>query len=402
MMKRVASITYRFVLECNVGFLFVFLFFINKKELPPITLLFLTSVSGMVLFSLLLVKLREKGKWIYIATIFPVLLFIYHQVEHSLFLGLIIGLFIFWRGITLYEDVFLGSETVVLLLSFMVGLVAIIYSAVSRYPFQDVVVYLLISQLILVVLGSFYSKWYSIQTDKSKFALYFLRIFATFSILGIVLTLSLKYIQLAFLGILHVMVMLFSNLIAKPLLLAIEFFISLFGHKEHIPELLSSDMELEAGKYKDQSYGFTEEILYFLLFVGVVLFIAYLIYKRRLKLQAIESHSNPRVEVYETLFNTNLSRRLKRRGRPPEEFIRKEIYNLEKYAHKIQLGRLSSESLEEWWKRIGLVGGDEIMTTYEKVRYGEIQSSVKDQTFFKTEIQQLKQQMKDIHNKLKH
>ncbi|WP_413301633.1 hypothetical protein AA0X95_22080 [Bacillus sp. 1P10SD] len=400
MMKRVASITYRFVLECNVGILLLFLFYINKKEFPPISFLVLTCMGGMIFLASLLVRIREKGKWVYIVTIFPLLLYIYHQAEHSLFFGLIIGLFIFWRGISLYDDVTLQSEAVILLLSFMVGLIAIIYSALSHYPFQDAVIYLLISQIILALLGSFYGKWYSIQTDKTKFAVYFMKILAGFSIIGIVLTFLLKYVQLAFFSILHVIVMLFSILIAKPLLSGLEYIISLFGHEEYVPKPFESDMEYEAGKYKDQAFSI--DFLLLILVVVVVGIIGYLIYKKRLKQQAIESNSTPRIEIFDAFFSTNSMVGLRKRGRPPEEYIRREIYNLEKYAHKLKLGRLSSESLEEWWNRIGLVGVDEIIGIYEKVRYGDVQSSYQEQSYIKAEIHQLKQQLKEIHKKEKH
>jgi hypothetical protein len=400
MMKRVASITYRFVLECNVGILFLSLFYINKKEFPPIFFLLLTCMGGMILLASLLVKIREKGKWVYFVTIFPLLLYIYHQAEHSLFFGLIIGLFIFWRGISLYDDGSLQSEAVILLLSFMVGLIAIIYSALSHYPFQDALIYLLISQIILALLGSFYGKWSSIQTDKTKFAFYFMKILAGISIIGIGLTFLLKYIQLAFFSILHVIVLLFSNLIANPLLSGLEFIMGLFGQEEYVPKAFESDMENEAGKYQDRS--FSMDYLLLILIVVVVGIIGYLIYKKRLKQQAIESNSMPRVEVFDTFFSTNSMVGLRKRGRPPEEYIRREIYNLEKYARRLKLGRLSSESLEEWWNRIGVEGGDEIIGLYEKVRYGDVQSSTQEQSYIKAEIHQLKQQLKEIHKKGKH
>ena len=400
MMKRVASITYRFVLECNVGILFLSLFYINKKEFPPIFFLLLTCMGGMILLASLLVKIREKGKWVYFVTIFPLLLYIYHQAEHSLFFGLIIGLFIFWRGISLYDDGSLQSEAVILLLSFMVGLIAIIYSALSHYPFQDALIYLLISQIILALLGSFYGKWSSIQTDKTKFAFYFMKILAGISIIGIGLTFLLKYIQLAFFSILHVIVLLFSNLIANPLLSGLEFIMGLFGQEKYVPKAFESDMENEAGKYQDRS--FSMDFLLLILIVVVVGIIGYLIYKKRLKQQAIESNSMPRVEVFDAFFSTNSMVGLRKRGRPPEEYIRREIYNLEKYARRLKLGRLSSESLEEWWNRIGVEGGDEIIGLYEKVRYGDVQSSTQEQSYIKAEIHQLKQQLKEIHKKGKH
>ncbi|WML56971.1 hypothetical protein [Neobacillus sp. PS2-9] len=400
MMKRVASITYRFVLECNVGILFLSLFYINKKEFPPILFLLLTCMGGMIFLASLLVKIREKGKWVYIVTIFPLLLYIYYQDEHSLFFGLIIGLFIFWRGISLYDDGSLQSEAVILLLSFMVGLIAIIYSALSHYPFQDALIYLLISQIILALLGSFYGKWFSIQTDKTKFAFYFMKILAGFFIIGIGLTFLLKYVQLAFFSILHVIVMLFSNLIANPLLSGLEFIMGLFGQEEYVPKPFESDMENEAGKYQERS--FSMDYLLLILIVVVVGIIGYLIYKKRLKQQAIESNSTPRIEVFDAFFSTNSMVGLRKRGKPPEEYIRREIYNLEKYAHKLKLGRISSESLEEWWNRIGLVGGDEIIDLYEKVRYGHVQSSTREQSYIKAEIHQLKQQLIEIHKKGKH
>jgi len=66
-----------------------------------------------------------------------------------------------------------------------------------------------------------------------------------------------------------------------------------------------------------------------------------------------------RVSYFKTLFNTQKS---------PAHFIRKKIYQFERKANKVELGRKPYETLEEWLNRLGV---SSYFNTYQKVRYGE-------------------------------
>lgn len=87
------------------------------------------------------------------------------------------------------------------------------------------------------------------------------------------------------------------------------------------------------------------------------------------------------------------------KNRSPENRIRKEIYHLEKFAEKLQLGRYEFESLSEWMGRIGLKDCDKIITVYEKVRYSTSEDNGNFNEF-KQEVEKKKKELKEIKKKI--
>ncbi|WHY87900.1 hypothetical protein QNH39_08720 [Neobacillus novalis] len=396
-MNRVAAVTYQFILELILGMLFLFLIYINKNEFPPILLLTVLCISSIILFSFLLAKFRNNGKWLYFVTILPLILLIGFQTGLPLYGGLGLGFLIYWRGISLFDDVSERSEAILLLLSFIIGLVAIIYSAMSKYPFQSEMILLLITQLVIVLLGGFLRKWNSIQTDKAKFAVYFLKVIAAVLAIGVIPAFLLKYIQMILFAILHFFVILLST-VSAPLFGFLEYLLRLNGN-EGRKTTINADTGLP-DEYQPPAYEKTETTLYILLIVAAVAFIIFL-YKKKFTKQDFSVVNSAVVSVSEGAYGSTQSNLFRRRMKPPEDIIRREIFELEKYASKLKLGRLPFETLEEWWQRIGLSGSSESIAIYEKVRYGEGRSSIEEQTIMKTEIHQFKQQLKEIYKSLK-
>ncbi|MFJ7728862.1 hypothetical protein ACIQXV_22385 [Neobacillus sp. NPDC097160] len=401
MTNRVAATVYLFLLELIAGLLFLFFFYISKKDLPPIFLLVALCISSMILFTLLLTKFHEKGKWLYLVSVFPLLLVIGHMTGLSLFMGIGLGLIVFWRGISLFDDASKHSEASLLLVSFLISLFAIIYSAMSRYPFQSVIIFLLTFQIGITLTGIFFRKLYSIQADKSKFALYFFKILAAITTVGVMFTILLKYILFLFFSILDFTVFLLTK-IAEPLFSLLQYLLSLGGNEGRKTNVKNGSGLLDyEDKYHAPNYDQTENILYILLIMGAVSFIIYLFYKKKIKPQSFTIDTPLVISVSEGVFGVKNLTKSRRKIKPPEDVIRREIFELEKYAHKLKLGRLPFETLEEWWKRVGLTVSLDSIGIYEKVRYGGIIASNKEQTLIKTEIRYLKQQLKEIKNNQK-
>jgi hypothetical protein len=396
MMNRVAAVTYQFILELILGMLFLFLININKNEFPPILLLAVLSISSIILFSLLLSRFHNNGKWLYFITILPLILLIGFQTGLPLYGGLGLGLLIFWRGISLFDDVSERSEALLLLISFIIGLLAIIYSAISKYSYQSEIIILLITQLVIVLLGGFLRKWNSIQTDKAKFAVYFLKVIAAVMAIGVIPAVLLKYIKMILFAVLHFFVILLSTVL-EPLFGVLEYLFRLNGNEGR-----KANIKTGTGlpdEYQPPAYEKTETTLYILLILAAVAFIIFL-YKKKFTKQDFSVANSAVVSVSEGAYGSTQSNLFRRRIKPPEDIIRREIFELEKYASKLKLTRLPFETLEEWWKRIGLSESSEVIAIYEKVRYGEGTSTIEEQTIMKTEIHQLKQQLKEIYKSL--
>jgi len=395
MMNRLVAVTYHFLLEVILGLLFLFFFYIERKELPPILIVLGLCLGGLIPFIILLEKFTNKGIWLYFVIVFPLLLVMGTTAHFSIYIVSLLGFFIFWRGISLYGDFTGHSETLFLFLSFLLGIIVIIYSTMIHYPYQSVIIFLLILQIVMVLAGSFLHKWKSITEDKLRFALYYIKIIGAVSLIGTVITFFIGPIQLLFFGLFKTFVMLFANLVT-PILKIIVFILSLFGKGERVPQLHGSDMRIGAGKYKEGSFIMSPNLLYLLLLLIAVAFIIYYIYKKRLFQQTtVHDHSS----IVEISTGSQLQGRnsiFKKRVKPPEDHIRREIFHLEKYAHKLNVGRLPFETLDEWWQRVGLNQLGQINKIYEKVRYGLILSTIEEQVQVKAEIHQLKKQIKEI------
>ena len=399
MMKYVTSIASRVLIEVNLCILFLFLFYINKKELPPILLLVVLCACSIILFTVILGKFLNNGKWIYFATLFPLQLVVSNQAGLSIFMGMIVGLFIFWRGLSLYDDFSEPTETLLLLLSFITGLVAIIYSGISHYPYQAQIIFLLIIQILVVLISRFIRKWSSIDSNKFKFAIYFMKILTVVTVIGGMFALFLKYIQFVFLSVLQITALLLTSIIG-PILNLIPYLQGSFKGEEGKPNLQESDSLSETENYQGQSYGLTQDILFILLILGVVALIIYLGYRSKLKRQTVSNNESRVAELFNRGFISNQASLLRKKEKPPEDLIRRQIFDFEKYAHKIKLGRLPFETLEEWWQRVGLIDSEQVIEIYDKIRYGGLTPSNEEVIQISGRIRHLKQKLKDIRKKM--
>ncbi|MEH7125350.1 DUF4129 domain-containing protein, partial [Bacillus sp. JJ1773] len=82
-----------------------------------------------------------------------------------------------------------------------------------------------------------------------------------------------------------------------------------------------------------------------------------------------------------------------------KNLIRKEIYAFEKFAKKRKLGRLPYESLSDWINRIEILDFEDITSIYERVRYGHLPFSDKEEKLVKEKLQLKKMELKARKNK---
>jgi 5-bromo-4-chloroindolyl phosphate hydrolysis protein len=69
-------------------------------------------------------------------------------------------------------------------------------------------------------------------------------------------------------------------------------------------------------------------------------------------------------------------------------------------AEKLQLGRNTSETIGEWFKRVGVNEDSYIQTVYERVRYGNQFESDEEYRLFLKNIDAKKNELKQIHKLL--
>jgi hypothetical protein len=393
MTKRIISVLYHFLLEFTLLLLCNFFFYIESRQLPPILTLLGLSFTGILLLLLLVEKFSNKGKWLFLLIVLPLLLIAGTKLHFSIYSVGLLGLLIFWRGLSLYRDYTGNSETLYLFLTFFIGIMVIIYSAMSHYPYQFLIVLLLIYQIILVLLGLFISKWSNITEDKTKFIIYFFKVLAGAAMVGGIVTFILKYIQTIFFGIFSGIALTFSYL-AIPVFKLWQWIISLFFQGERKPQLLESDVG-KVDTYRGEPFNLPLNVVIFMIILIGAAILVYYVRKKRVETLYSSAYST---SVIYSEANIVKGKRFfsKKRTKPPQDPIRREIYLLEKYAYNLKLGRFRYETLDEWWGRIGLIKTEAANIIYDKIRYGMVVSTVEEQAEVKQVMSDLKLQLKNL------
>ncbi|RYL92241.1 hypothetical protein [Sporolactobacillus sp. THM19-2] len=106
--------------------------------------------------------------------------------------------------------------------------------------------------------------------------------------------------------------------------------------------------------------------------IAAVILILILLFKKR-RIHLTGAIMPARVQSVISPRHPDKKNRRRRFGRliPPKNPVRKNIFQLQKLAAKHHCTRYSSESLSEWFQRIGLYSqGLPLITGYQKVRYG--------------------------------
>lgn len=392
-MKRLAAVIYHFLLEFNLGLLVIFFYFIKSSKIPPIVSLFFLCFTGLVPLVLLVQKYNEKAKWLYLVLILPIMFAAGTFVNFSIYSTGLIGLLIFWRGLSLYNDYSGHSDTLFIFLSFLIGILLIIYSSVLHYPYQILIVSLLILQIIFVLSGLFLSKWSSLGEDRLRFIAYFLKVIGAAAVVGSAITLILKYIQTILFGIFTALAWLLSFL-SIPVLKILQFIINLFYQGERKPQNYKEGPGKFAGAYREH-VSHNPNYFYWLIIITGIVVLIYYIKKRKVHVLSSGGYFSS-LELNNDELRQERGLLLKKRLKPPADPIRREIFLLEKYAAKLGVGRLQYETLDEWWKRIELMDTSDINQIYSKIRYGMIHSTPKEQDYVKEIASTIKQNMKEV------
>ncbi|WP_042455947.1 hypothetical protein [Neobacillus dielmonensis] len=393
MIKQLALRTYQFSLELFTVILFLFLFYIYKKELPPIYLLLFLCFCSFIVFNIFLEKVQTKAKYGYFFLIVPLTLIVGRAGGVPLFILVLLGIFIYWRGVSFFEEMLQSNQVLQLLLAFLIGMVTAIYAAMGDYPYQSALIYFLIFQLIFNLIGSFFNRWITITNDKVKFVLYFGKLLLLITGVGFVVTFLYKVIQIGFFGTLQSMAWLFSSLVV-PAYNLFHFILSLSKQDDYEFKPKPAKFSGGAGEYTRHSFSIPEEIIIIFLTL-IIAVIVYFVIKRKFRKSSISDHSLSSLEIMQGI-NIDTKPTQKRKNRkPPADHIRREIFELERFTAKLHLGRLPNETLGEWWERVGVTDSEKTKEIYEKVRYGEENASMEDQSIVRREMFNLKHRLKE-------
>jgi hypothetical protein len=391
--RQLLSATYHFSLELLFGLIILYFFYTNKVGMPPAFLLLSLSLGSLIFFSLLLIKYNENGKWLYFITVGPLLFILGSQFEVSKYVLVFIIVLVFWRGILLNRETEGYSATTILLITLPVGIISLIFASSRNTPFINHIVIILLVQGFLVLLGEFLRKWGSIHEDKSSHALFFGKLLGAICLIGISVALLMKPLQFIFFKVLKTFVLVFAY-IMTPLLSGIQI-LQITGCERKSSEAELSGQEELPPQFNERSYIPIEDIMYVVLVLLVIVFLVYLFIKKKINLIPPINKFSDAIDISTGKHSAKHKSILPRRIKPPGDIIRREVFELERFAYKYNCGRQPYETVEEWMRRIGFTDVEQIIKTYEKLRYGHQSYSLEEKTSFLLEISRLKQHIKE-------
>ncbi len=393
MNSRVLNVFFRFFIEWTFVSLILVVFHLLSSQRMQLFSTMIIAAAASILFTLLLELKPRLAKPLYLLVVMP-LLFAAGSLSNleNFYIG-IMAIFIFWRVLKFHQDSTSQSESVWLVLTFLIGvfLSPLAYFNGGSYLIQ--IVFILLFQLLFILSGQFLLKWIDVElASKKRFAVTYSKLIGIILLLVAVLTFGR--------GILKEMFFFVLQLAGWTLSMLLYPFFAWIG---------SADMQARANKVfsenlpnmendasiKQARQVFDPDFWGPILFAVLIAIGFYFIYKKtslfsmRKEEEAAEAGLISTSHIEGAANSGEFTRRQKA---APENHIRKEIFQLEKYAHKKELGRLNHEDVKEWFDRLSIQYDPRTIHTYEKVRYGD-QLDEKIDSWFKDEIKKVKKQI---------
>ncbi|MBN8199367.1 hypothetical protein [Bacillus sp. NTK034] len=398
-MKKLFEVSFLLGIEIIFGALMLFPFYMAKEGAVPLTEYFVFVFPAGMAFVVLLIRFREKGKVLFFLVELPLLFVIGNILSFSWFFIVLISFFVFWRTYVHFNEHNYRPEGWWILLTVFSGTFLVIFSAMKDGAYTGEIVGLMILELFFIISGGFIKR--IIESDanageKKRFLIHFLSLTAAILAVGIIVSFGMGTLKFFFFGILKLIASA-AALIASPLFNWAEgqdweIHVKFFSENENRDndERFKVPADLgEGGQFFDPA------VLTSIFFIGVITSLFIYIYKKNIKVKSVRNGAvfasySQQIEDKGTL----LSRRFQHIA--PENQIRKEIFQLERYAVNLDLGRKESESLPEWLQRIGLKDPGQIVDAYETVRYSN-NVSTQSVEKYKYAVDQMKKEMKRIH-----
>ncbi|QFT88988.1 hypothetical protein FIU87_10050 [Bacillus sp. THAF10] len=385
--------TVHLLLEVNIFYFFILLMYLDSGTLPSMLSVLLPVAISIFIFEFLSGKLPST--YVSIMLIGPILAIFPFLTSYSLGLSLIIGFFISFRSFMHIVEERPLSTFVLLIISFIWMPFVYAGGVLVEYPHGLTLMVLFGMQLLLVVMlysgtavlnlkgNAYMQKRVMLTTTMVVGGILAAAIF--FSTLGKwVITFVLSFFGQ---GVSQVF-----NFLSRPIFY-------LLGLHDWTPK---SKAQLEEGGIAD---GETEGVelvnvdpnMDNPLFIGIVVFITLIILylllnkrkviKKKAEQQAEEQYRTTMSKIGGSWFPT------RKRQKPPEDEVRKLMFDLEQLAIKKNRGRFANETLEEWIKRETTFNKD-FIALYAKVRYGELSLSPEEVEACKHMAKEIREVMK--------
>ncbi|MGD6871477.1 hypothetical protein ACQCU1_04675 [Sutcliffiella horikoshii] len=385
------------LLELNILYFFILLMYLDSGNLPPFLGVLLPYGFAIAIFGFLNNKLPSSYGSIMLVA--PVLALFAYLSSYSIGLSLIIGFIISFRAFMYFVEERFISTFALLIMSFI--WMPFVYGAgtLVEFPHGLTLMILFGAQLAIVILlysgnaviqlkGNRYMQKRVVSATAAVF-IGIIAVSAVFATIG-------KYLVTAGLSVFGLGVSFVFDILARPVF-------ALFGMLDWTPKSSGPQEEgnIEMGEEEESETAelIPSESLFdnpVVVAVGVIVFLTILYFLlNRKKVNNQKRESQPEQQFTSTMTKKSGGGFFagRRKQKPPENEVRKLMFDLEQLALKKNRGRLPNETLEEWLKRETSFN-ESFMKLYAKVRYGEMKLSPSEVETCRTMAEEIRKVMK--------
>jgi hypothetical protein len=386
---------YFFTLECYFLYLLVFLFYLRLGEIPSIIAIFaIISGGNLTLFFLVKRKLVNNSIIFLISTLLGVVAYF---LGFSIISAILCGGFLYIRIGAFIKDSSMWTEerSHFAILFYCSSVVIFLIGWVFRYPYMNVLIFMVIVFTLLYSVGRFLQQMNAHNRIGDFFGLA--------SVLSIIVfltgigTLLLPMVKFVFFKVFSVLILI-GTIIARPLFSLFEEIILNVKPKQQ-PLNLKGKYEAMPPDGRTHPIETISPWIWLAVFVVLLVIIWFIVKKKSKK---VDPNLKEKLDIHlehTPLFVKSGKKRRFFREPAPNEYIRKLIYQLDSYADKYHLGRYHYETIREWFERVGFQKNEELFLAYESVRYGNVNIQKSEASHLEEVILNIKQDIKERNKK---
>lgn len=392
---------YQYLMEVIFLYIVLVLFYFHTTSLPPIFPFIIIVAFGGLAYLFLLTKLKDRTPFFVVMILIPVIAYVSSLFGFGFGMSLVMSAFVCWRVVAYYNQGYRPSESTILIVTLIGGFLIYLGSVVQGYPLKNIPLYLIISQVLFLMLGKMINGIYiSSVSNKGKAAGT-----QTKSMVGVFfgITAAAAVIAVGFPLLFKFVLSGIMSLVGKGMY-AVS--VPLFNAVENADFKTKSEGDTAGGRGWDsaleekklQDIGDSIFSIWTVLTILAIIIIAVIAFilarKRMVRHEEVVSAGIP---FSMTVGNAGLSEQswFKKKKDAPSEKVRRLVLELETHAAKKGRGRFVYETVEEWLSREKFLDKD-LVSAYEKVRYGEEQLTEAENTKCDAIVKQLKSKMRDL------
>lgn len=392
---------YQFIGEGIFLYLLIIPFYLPSGEIGPVWS-YLAVIAASSLLLLFSERISTYAPVIALATLIGI--FFWHGLQFPLILALAMANFIAWRWIIHLKHGDLENEKVIVSLTIAIGILEYVFTG-ERVP-----ILLAVIQFGMIIFGYMLKHLTMIPKTSSENRFSLSKVPLIFTglviVLGILIYFIFEPIKYGF-SVLAGFVLITAGWLANQIYQLIG-----LDEYENEPSPNNQNMDIQIDDLKDpvpenqETSGLAEaaqtiadysSLLGAALIVMFVIAVFYYFYRKRISIY-ISSPDRSGSIIREFFPGGRDSASQRKRGlflrkfrQKPDHLVRKLFYEFEHFTREQGLGRFYSETIEEWFQRIGLA--PESVCTYQKVRYGAQSLSDEEIENFRQNLEELKTQV---------